>query len=125
MIKTRRLLHASIFCVLLAVEIYIALFVHDSFVRPYIGDLLVTLLLCCFCRIILPAGIRTLPLWVFLFAACIEFGQYFDMVALLGFENNRFLSTVLGRTFSWYDLLCYAFGRAAGFALYHIISTRA
>lgn len=37
----------AIFCGLLAVEIGIAIFVHDAFVRPYVGDMLVTLLLLC------------------------------------------------------------------------------
>ena len=35
---------------LLGVEICIALFVHDNFIRPYLGDVLVTELLCCLCR---------------------------------------------------------------------------
>lgn len=85
----------AIFCGLLAVEVCIALFVHDAFVRPYVGDMLVTLLLCCMCRVILPDKIRLLPVFVFLFAACVEIGQYFDVVALMGLTDNRFLSIAL------------------------------
>lgn len=41
----KRLSYFLIFCSLMAVEICIALFVHDSLIRPYVGDMLVTLLL--------------------------------------------------------------------------------
>ncbi len=35
---------------LLGLEIIIALFAHDSIIRPYIGDLLVVILLYCFVK---------------------------------------------------------------------------
>lgn len=115
--KNKRLLYTFLFCGLFALEICIALFVHDAFIRPYVGDMLVTLLLCCLCRVVFPTKMRLLPLWVFLFAACVEIGQYFDLVALLGLADNRFLSILMGRTFSWIDLLCYAVGCIAAFGL--------
>ena len=115
--RNKRLLYAAIFCILLAVEVCIALFINDTFIRPYVGDMLVTLLLCCLCRVIVPYRVRLLPLWVFAFAALVEIGQYFDLVALLGLADNRFLSILMGRTFSWIDLLCYAVGCIAAFGL--------
>lgn len=115
--KTKRLIYATIFCALMIMEICIALFVHDAFVRPYVGDMLVTLLLCCLCRLIVPDKVRMLPVYVFVFAACVEIGQYFDLVALLGLADNRIISIALGRTFSWMDLVCYAVGCAAAFGL--------
>ena len=120
-LKNKRVIYVAIFCGLLAVEVCIALFVHDAFVRPYVGDMLVTLLLCCMCRVILPDKIRLLPVFVFLFAACVEIGQYFDVVALMGLTDNRFLSIALGRTFSWMDLVCYAIGCVAVFGLDEVI----
>ena len=115
--KCKRLLYLLIFCGLLATEIVIALFVNDAFVRPYVGDMLVTSLLCYLCRVIVPNNVRLLPVYVFMFAAAVEIGQYFDLVALLGLENNRILSIALGRTFSWLDIGCYAVGCAAAFGL--------
>ena len=120
-LKNKRVIYVAIFCGLLAVEVCIALFVHDAFVRPYVGDMLVTLLLCCMCRVILPDKIRLLPVFVFLFAACVEIGQYFDVVALMGLTDNWFLSIALGRTFSWMDLVCYAVGCMVAFTLDEII----
>ena len=113
----KRFSYFLIFCSLMAVEVCIALFVHDSFIRPYVGDMLVTLLLCCMARVVISDQVRLLPLYVFLFAACVEIGQYFDVVALLGVEDNRLISIALGRTFSWLDLVCYAIGCVAASGL--------
>ena len=100
------------FALLLTVEILIALFVRDDFIRPYGGDILVTVLICAAVRIVFPTGVRLLPLWVFLFAAGVEIGQYFDFVTLLGLGHIPFFRILLGSTFSFADLLCYAAGCA-------------
>ena len=119
--KSKRSIYLLIFCGLLATEIVIALFVNDAFIRPYVGDMLVTLLLCCLCRVIVPNKVQLLPLYVFIFAACVEVSQYFDLVALLGLADNRILSIALGRTFSWLDIVCYAVGCVAAFLLDQVI----
>ena len=105
-----RIAYSLLFCFLLLTEICIALFIHDNFIRPYVGDVLVTTLICCFIRIFIPDKINLLPLFVFIFSCLVEISQYFDIVKLLGLENNRFLSIIIGRTFSIIDLLCYAVG---------------
>lgn len=115
--KKARLTYAALFSVILLFEVLIALFVRDDFVRPYVGDMLVTLLICCFVRIFFPTGVKLLPICVFIFASAVEAGQYFDMVKLLGLENNTFLSVLLGRTFSLADIFCYAVGCLAFFGL--------
>ena len=93
-------------------ELLIALFVRDDFIRPYGGDVLVTVLICCFLRIFFPCGVRLLPVWVFLFAAAVEVGQFFDFVSLMGLGDTAFFRILLGSTFSWADLVCYAVGCA-------------
>ena len=105
-----RFIYAALFCVVFLTELLIALFVRDDFVRPYVGDMLVTVLICCFFRVLLPTAVRALPVYVFLFAAAVEVGQYFDLVSLLGLETSKFFSILLGRTFSIPDLFCYAAG---------------
>ena len=97
------------FITLFLVEIFIAVYVHDNFIRPYIGDVLVVILIYCFMRIFLPPY-RFLPLGIFLFAAAIEFAQLFNFVELLGLQNNRILSVALGSTFDVADIICYAVG---------------
>lgn len=108
--KKQRMTYASVFLLILMIEVLIALFVDDRFIRPYIGDVLVTALLCSLCRVIWPKGIPALPVYVFIFAALVEFAQYINLVTLLGLENNAFFSTIMGTTFSCIDLVCYAAG---------------
>ena len=91
----------------LAVEVVIACYVHDRFIRPYVGDVLVVVVVYCFVRIWVPQGVR---LYVFLFAAGVEVLQYFHLVELLGVGNNTFLRVVLGSVFDVKDILCYGIG---------------
>lgn len=105
-----RLHYGVIFLLLLAVEVLIALYVHDDFIRPYVGDVLVVVVVYCFIRIWMPDRCRLLPLYVFLFAAGVEVLQYFDLVSVLGLEENVFLRVLIGSVFDWKDILCYAVG---------------
>ena len=106
----KRYCYFGVFSVVFLAEILIALFVRDSFIRPYGGDILVTVLICAFVRMIFPEKIKLLPIWVTLFAFAVEIGQYFDFVKLIGLQSNAFFSVLLGRTFSFADMICYAVG---------------
>ena len=117
-----RLPYVIAFILLLLVEIYIGLFVRDRFIRPYFGDVLVTALLCCLVRAVYPKGVRLLSLYVFAFSVVVEVTQYFDLVKLLGWENNTFLSVIMGRSFSWKDIVCYAVGCAAFWAVEWVVA---
>lgn len=97
------------FLIIFIVELAIALFVRDNFIRPYVGDLLVVLLIYCFLRIFMKPY-RFLPLCVFLFAAAVELAQMFNFVDRLGLQDNPVLSIALGSTFDPADLVCYAAG---------------
>lgn len=110
MSKNLRVTFAIIFAALLLTEIGIALFVHDRFIRPYIGDVLVTILICCLFRAFVPESVRAFPIYVFIFATLVEVAQYLNVIKLLGLENNAFFSTIIGTTFSAVDLICYGFG---------------
>ena len=122
--KKTRTVYALFFFILLITEICIALFVNDSFIRPYIGDALVTVLICCFLRVFIPKGVKVLPVFVFLFASLVETAQYFDIVRLLGLEGNTFISTVIGRTFSFTDIICYGVGCTAFYLAEKIINKK-
>ena len=107
-----RICYAAATLILLAVEVLIALFVHDDFIRPYIGDVLAVIVVYTFIRIIIPEKCALLPLFVFIFAVGVEILQYFDLITLLGIENNRFLRILLGSVFDLKDIMCYAIGCA-------------
>ena len=105
-----RIKYGIAFALLLLIEVIIALYVHDSFIRPYVGDMLVVILVYSFTRIFIPEKSRLLPLYVFLFAAGVEVLQYFKLVYVLGLEDNRFLRIVLGSVFDLKDIACYGAG---------------
>jgi hypothetical protein len=121
MSKKSRLAYIAVFCLLLVAEIFIALFVRDTFVRPYIGDVLVTVLLCCLCRAVVPTGIAALPVYIFILAMLVEAAQYFEIVRLLGLENNTIVSTIIGTTFSTIDLICYGIGCLAFWVIERLV----
>ena len=108
--KTRRIIYAICFLLLFLTEVYIALYVHDDFIRPYIGDVLVTMLICCFCRMFIPKGWKSLPIFVLIFSFLVETAQYFQLVKLLGLDGNAFFATIIGTSFSHIDLICYTVG---------------
>lgn len=106
----KRLKYGMAFLVFFITEVLIALYVHDSFIRPYVGDILVVILLYCGVRIIIPDKVKLLPLWIFVFASFVEGLQYLNLVKILGVENNTFLRVLIGSVFDWKDILCYGIG---------------
>ncbi len=95
---------------LFIVEVLIALFVRDRFVRPYVGDVLVVILLYCFIKAFVSMPVPTLAILVLFFAFTIEFLQYLNIVEKLGLQTSTIASTVLGTSFAWYDILAYIAG---------------
>lgn len=121
--KRKRLIYAAITLILLVTEVLIALFVHDAFIRPYIGDVLVVVVIYTFIRIFIPEKCRLLPFFVFLFAAGVEALQYFEIVELLGLGNNRFFRILIGSVFDFNDILCYGVGCLL-LGVYEVISRK-
>ena len=105
-----RIIYALLTMALLAVEVLIALFCHDNFIRPYIGDVLVVVVIYTFLRIFIPTGVRMLPLYIFLFATCVEVLQFFQVVKLIGLENNTFFRILIGSVADIKDVICYLAG---------------
>ena len=95
--------------VILAVEIYIAICVKGGFVRHYAGDVLAVILLYALARAAFSEPPSNLPLKIFAFAAALELAQYLSAVQILGVEN-KILKVMIGGTFDFVDLLCYAAG---------------
>ena len=105
----KRLIYFTLFLILTAVEVLIALYVHDCFVRPYLGDVLAVIVVYCLIRTILPQKVRLLPLYIFLFALCVELLQLIQLTDILNIRNQVLL-TLLGSVFDWKDILCYGIG---------------
>lgn len=117
----RRIPYIIAAAVLLGVEIIIGIFVHDSFIRPYVGDVLVTTLLCCMARCVFPDKPKLLALWVFIFSAGVELLQLAGLDEILGLEGTV-AGIILGSTFDIKDIFCYLCGCIIFFAVEHIIA---
>ncbi len=109
-LQKKRVFYLIVAISVFMVELFIALFVRDRFIRPYVGDMLVVILIYTFLRVIFPEKPRLLPLYVFLFAAAVEGMQAINIVELLGLQDSRFFSVLIGTTFDWKDIACYAVG---------------
>ena len=108
--RHRRLLYAAAFVLTFAVEAWIALYVRDAVIRPYVGDILVVFAVYFFVRMFLPRGVRFLWLYVTLFAMAVEISQYFNLARILGLEAVPLANMVLGSVFDWKDMVCYLSG---------------
>jgi hypothetical protein len=104
--KTYFLLTVALFLV----EVLIATFTHDRFVRPYVGDFLVVIFLYCFVQSFLKAPYIATALGVLLFSYLIEVTQYFHLIVRLGWQHSRLAHLILGSGFEWIDLLAYTLG---------------
>jgi Protein of unknown function (DUF2809) len=92
------------------IEVLIALFAHDRFIRPYLGDVLVVILLYCFLKSFLKLSVLSAALGVLAVSFTIELLQFLHIVEKLHLEKSKIARTVLGTSFSWIDLLTYIFG---------------
>ncbi|MGN6294005.1 MAG: DUF2809 domain-containing protein [Chitinophagaceae bacterium] len=95
---------------LFVIEVLIALYMHDRIIRPYIGDLLVVILLYCFVRAFVNISPVKIAIGVLLFSYLIEVLQYLKLVKLLGLQHSRIANVVIGNLFEWIDLVAYTVG---------------
>jgi hypothetical protein len=96
--------------ILLLTEVLIALYVHDSIIRPNVGDFLVVILLYCFVRGFFNVNVIKAAISVLIFAYIVEFFQYLHIVQILGLEKNKIARVLIGSSFSWIDIICYSLG---------------
>ena len=95
---------------LFLIEVIIALFIHDRYVRPYVGDLLVVVLIYCFFKSFFNIPALPTALGVLLLAYAVEALQYMRYVEFLGLQHSRLANIILGNSFEWIDLLAYTIG---------------
>ncbi|WP_117590715.1 DUF2809 domain-containing protein [Chryseobacterium sp. FH2] len=98
--------------VILFIEVLIATKLKDIFfVRAYLGDVIVVMLIYTFIKSFIKINNnQKLILGIFIFSCLIEFAQYFNIAEKLGFQPGSLMYIVIGNSFSWIDILCYAVG---------------
>jgi len=104
-------------------EVSIATVFKDMvWLRSYFGDVLVVILIYTFILTFIDIKNKTLlNIGIFLFACVIEFAQYFHFAEWLGLIDNKIAMIVLGNSFSWIDILCYAMGSFCIFTFHKIL----
>lgn len=105
-----RLAYALLALAVFLIEVAIALWWRDDFVRPYLGDVLAVTLI----YLGLRAATRLTPLVVagvaLSLAVAIELGQLIHVLDAVGLGGNRLARIVLGGVFDLRDILCYLVG---------------
>lgn len=110
--------------VLFITEVLIALYVHDAIIRPYIGDLLVVILIYCFVKSFIDTPPLKTAIAVLLFAYAVELSQYLNLVKHLGLQHSRLANVVMGNSFEWIDMLAYTIGAVIIVLAEYIIQKR-
>lgn len=109
---------------LFVIEVLIALFIKDRFLRPYGGDLLVVILIYCFFRSFFRVRILPCAFGVLLFAFTVEFLQYLHFVEVVGLQDNKLAKIIIGTDFAWHDMLAYMGGIVIVLASEYIFNRR-
>ena len=107
--QKRRVVWSLIGIIILAMEIYIAIFIKGGFIRHYIGDVLATAMLYAFGRAIFRVAPINLAICVFVISLFIEATQYLKILEILGVKSS-ILRIIFGGTFDWTDIICYLVG---------------
>lgn len=101
--------YAILAMLLLLTEVAIAIWVTQPFIRGFIGDVLVIILLYTVIRSLFNRRHRYLEEAILIFAICIEVTQYFEISELLNIESS-FIKVIIGQVFDWFDILAYLVG---------------
>lgn len=97
---------------LLIVEVLIALFIKNEFIRSSVGDVLVVILIYCFIQAFFAVDKKKTIIGVGIFALLVEISQAFKLVEKLNLQESKFFTTVLGTTFDLNDIWAYLAGCA-------------
>jgi len=97
--------------VILLIEVLIATVLKDIFfIRAYLGDVIVVMLIFTFMKSFFVLNNTKLILGILAFSCLVEFAQFFNIAEKLGFQPGSLMYIVIGNSFSWIDILCYAVG---------------
>ena len=107
--QNKRVIWSVIGIIILAIEIYIAIFINGGFIRHYIGDVLATAMLYAFGRAIFRVAPINLAICVFVISLFIETAQYLKILEILDVKSST-LRIIFGGTFDWTDIICYLAG---------------
>lgn len=100
--------YATLAAAIAFIELAIACFARDEFVRPYLGDTLAVILLYAAVLAVLELPRARVAVLAFAFACALELGQALQLWALLGLAPDAPLTVILGTFYDPRDLIAYA-----------------
>ncbi len=103
-------IYALLTALIFAIEVVIGAFFDDRFIRPFVGDALIVVLMYFAVATFVEIPRLFIAVFVLLFAFLIETLQYFHFVQFIGLGDNRVARILFGTTFSWFDFLAYSSG---------------
>jgi hypothetical protein len=95
---------------ILIIEILIAVFANDQFIRPIFGDYLTVIFLFYLFAAFLKLSKNTIAIITLLISYSIEGLQYIHILEVFKLEHYRILKIIFGTSFSWTDMLAYTIG---------------
>lgn len=104
-----------IFIAFLVIEILIAMYIHDAYIRPFFGDFLAVIALYFLLKTFLKLQEITLALISVGFAYFLEFLQYCEILKITGLKKYKIIAIILGSSFDWRDIFAYTLGILAVF----------
>jgi len=100
----------AIFLVLFIIEVIIALYITQHFIRHTLGDYLCAIMLFFFIKSLVKMKSFYVAITILLIAYTVEFLQLTPMLTYLNVEENSVIRIILGTTFSITDLVAYTLG---------------
>lgn len=107
----RRLLYFILsFLCFAACGLIVAVFGRNPFIRGFVGDILVILLLYFFVKGFYDFRPGKLTIFILVLAFTTEFLQYLKLISIWGLEQNVMAQLTIGAVFDPLDLVAYALG---------------
>lgn len=78
------------------IEVIIALYINDRIIRPFIGDILVVILIYYFIKSFINTKTINIAIFTLLFSFLVEALQYFKFVDLIGLGHNKVARIIIG-----------------------------
>ena len=106
-----------IFLILFCIEVTIALYIKQGFLRVVFGDFLVVIMLYYFIMSFIQTKSIYIAIVVLIIAYVVEFLQFIDILNIINYKKNDLVNIILGTTFNIKDIIAYTLGIATVYVI--------
>jgi len=101
-----------LFSIILVIEVIIAIFFRDRWIRPLLGDMLAVMAIAYFIHAFFAIMLQKIAIGTLIFACFIELLQLVKIIDILGWRDSQLAHLTVGSTFDWRDLVAHTIGVA-------------